>query len=204
VALLGALLAGRLAAQPGRPAAVAEPKTKVALINLTYVIKNYKKFTTFQDEIKSSVSPFQVNDTKYKQEGEKLAKELQQPTTKDERREQIEKRIVVLKRLIDDNKVEANKTLTKKQEEQLKILYMDVRQVVERVAQSRGFEMVLHFNDAVEPRDYWNPQNIARKMQAGALMPMYYTGALDISNDVVQTLNSSYKAPAPVAARPTR
>ena len=73
---------------------------------------------------------------------------------------------------------------------------MDIRTVVERVAQSRGFEMVLHFNDAVTPQDYWSPQNIARKMQAGALMPMYYVGGLDISNDVVTTLNSAYKAPA--------
>ena len=202
-ALALAIYVSQILAQAPRPATsvAAEPKTKVALVNLSYVIKNYSKFKTFQEELKTAVGPFQVKDAGYKTEGEKLAKDLQQPTTKDDKREQIEKRMVELKRLIEDNKQDANKALVKKQEEQLRILYMDIRTVVERLAQSRGFEMVLHFNDAVTQQDYWNPQNIARKMQAGALMPMYYVGSLDISNDVVTTLNSTYKAPAGAPAK---
>jgi Skp family chaperone for outer membrane proteins len=203
MALGVAIYVGQLWAQTGtRPATspAAEPKTRIAVFNLSYVVKNYDKFKTFQEEMKTAVAPYQAKDTAYKTEGQKLAAEAN-PTP--ERREQIEKRIVELKRLIDDNKAEANKVLVKKNEEQMRILYMDTRNVVEKVAQSRGFEMVLHFNDAVTSQDYWSAPNIARKFQAGALMPMYYANALDISADIVTTLNASYKTTARPAAPPT-
>ncbi len=204
VAALGvAIYVGQLLAQT-RPATspVAEAKTRIALINLTYVIKNYDKFKTFQEELKEAVRPFQAKDAAFTAEGEKLVKERQQPTLKDDRKDQIEKRMMELKRSIEDNKTDANKTLVKKQEEQLRILYMDIRAVVEKVAQSRGFDMVLHFNDAITQQDYWSAPNIVRKMQGGPLMPMYYAGSLDISADVVTTLNSSYKSSGPRAAAP--
>jgi Skp family chaperone for outer membrane proteins len=204
VALGVAICVGGLWAQPSTPrsAPAAEPKTKVALFNLTYVIKNYEKFKAFQEDLKASVAPFQLKDTTLKTEGQKLTTELQQPTTKEDRREQIEKRLTELKRLIDDNKGDANKTLVKKQEQQLTILYQEVRAVVEKVAMSRGFEMVLHFNDATTQQEYWSAPNIQRKMQAGALMPMYWVESLNISVDIVTTLNASYKSTAPRPAAP--
>jgi Skp family chaperone for outer membrane proteins len=205
MALGVAIYVGQLWAQTGsRPATpAAEPKTRVAVFNLSYVVKNYEKFKTFQEEMKTAVAPYQTKDTAYKTEGQKLATEVNQPNTTPERREQVDKRIVELKRLIDDNKAEANKTLVKKNEEQMRILYMDTRNVVEKVAQSRGFEMVLHFNDATTSQDYWSAPNIARKFQAGALMPMYYANALDISQDIVTTLNAAYKSTARPATPPT-
>jgi Skp family chaperone for outer membrane proteins len=202
VAAIGlAVYVGQLWAQTGgtKPTPPAEMKTKIALVNLTYVIKNYAKFATFQEELKTAVAPFQATDARLKAETEKLYKELQDSKTSAERRDAIEKELMAKKRQIEDNKNDANKALSKKQEEQLRILYMDVRTVAEKVALSRGFEMVLHFNDAVNAQDYWSAQNVVRKMQAGALMPMYYAGSLDISADIVTTLNSSYKAPAPAA-----
>jgi hypothetical protein len=105
-----------------------------------------------------------------------------------------------LQRHLEDNKNDAQKTLVKKQEEQLRILYMDVRNVVDRYAQAHGFDMVLHYNDAVEQQDYWSAQNIARKMQAGALVPMYFAAGLDISGNIIATLNAPYKMKAPAAA----
>jgi Skp family chaperone for outer membrane proteins len=203
VALGVAVYVGQLWAQNRAPAApAAEAKTKVALFNLSYVIKNYAKYTAFQEEMKTAVAPFQAKDNSLKAEGQKLAQEAQLPTTKPERREEIEKRLGELKHLIEVNKTDANKALGKKQEEQLRILYMDVRTVSEKIASSRGFEVVLHFNDALGD-EYWSGPNIARKMQAGALIPMYWTNSLDISTDIVTTLNSSYKGARP-ATTPTR
>ena len=89
LALGVAICVGRLwAQQTGARPAAAEPKTKVAVFNLTYVVKNYEKFKAFQEDLKASVSPFQGTDSGLKAEGEKLAKELQGNVTAD-RREQI-------------------------------------------------------------------------------------------------------------------
>jgi Skp family chaperone for outer membrane proteins len=169
------------APNPNPPAAPAQPKTKIGLVNLSRVIKEYNKFKTFQEEMKKAVEPFQGRDAALKTEGDKLAKEA-------------------IQRQLEDNKVEAQKSIGKKQEDQLVILYKDIRTVVDRFAQAHGFEMVLHYNDAVTPEEYWSAQNIARKMQAGALMPMYIQGGLDISHNIIATLNAG--APAPAAAPP--
>ncbi|NBO91530.1 MAG: OmpH family outer membrane protein [Planctomycetia bacterium] len=166
-------------------------KSRIALLNLTYVIKNYGKFKTFQDELKASVDPFQAKDTSWKKEGEAMAKESQDPKTTAERRDQIEKKLKELTRLIEDNKMEASKVLNKKQGEQLKILYNDVRVAAYRYAQAHGHDMVLHYNDAVTEQDYNSEQNISRKMQAGALMPVYMAPGVDVSMDIVKALNAS-------------
>ena len=160
------------------------------MLNLTYVIKNYSKFKRYQDELKSKVDPFQAKDTALKAKGEQLAKEAQTPTTAPSRREAIEKELKDLQRSVEDNKAEAQKVLVKEQETQLVTLYKDVRIVVDRYAQANGYELVMHYND-VGGDEYWSPQNIARKMQAGAAMPMYIANGVDISGPVLTTLNAS-------------
>jgi Skp family chaperone for outer membrane proteins len=172
-----------------------QPKSRIAILNLTYVVKHYKKFQTYQEELKKAVEPFQAKDASLKAEGEKLAKEGQTPTTAAARREQIEARLKQIQREIDDNKTDAQKKLAAQQESQLKTLYMDVRSVAEKYAQSHNYEMILHYNDAVTADDYWSGPNIARKMQAGALMPLYWANGIDISANIVQTLNGPAAAP---------
>jgi Skp family chaperone for outer membrane proteins len=174
------------------PGAVATgTKTKVGVLNLTYVIKNYSKFKTYQDQLKAKVDPFQLRDTGYKTEGEKLAKQAQQPQTTAVSREGIEKRLKELQRLIEDNKAEAQKVLVKEQEAQLVTLYKDIRNVVDKFAVAHGYDLVMHYNDVITPEEYWSPPNIARKMQAGAAMPMYISGGVDISASVLATLNAA-------------
>jgi Skp family chaperone for outer membrane proteins len=205
VALLGvAVYVGTLGAQQGgAPAARPAPSTRIALLNLSHVIKNYDKYKAFQEELKTVVQPFEKRQADTKAEGENLAKEKGNPNTAPARREQIDQRLRELQRIMEDNQAEVQKILIKKQEEQLKILYMDVRAISERHAQAHNYEMVLHYNDHVKPEDYWSAANIARKMQAGALMPMYYVAGLDISQEVINALNATYKtAPRPAAAAP--
>jgi Skp family chaperone for outer membrane proteins len=199
VALGVAIYMGKLWAQTGGQAAAA-PQTKIALINLTYVIKNYEKFKAFQEEMKREAGPFQAKDLSFTTEGEKLYKERQAQTTTAERKDTIEKQLMELKRKAEDNKAEGTKVLSKKQETGVTTIYLDVYQVAQRIAKSRGFEMVLQFNDLTESREYWGAANIARKLRADACIPMYYNDGLDISHDVVTTLNSSYKSAA--APRP--
>jgi Skp family chaperone for outer membrane proteins len=200
VALGVAIYMGKLWAQTGgNNGAVAAPQTKIALINLTYVIKNYDKFKAFQEDMKREAGPYQAKDASFTAEGEKLYKELNTPTTSAERKDQIDKRLKELKRLAEDNKAEGTKALSKKQEQGVRTLYMDVYGVAERIAKSRGFEMVLQFNDLIDQQEYWSAQNIQRKLSTAACTPMYYHAGLDISHDVATTLNSSYKS---AAARP--
>jgi len=173
-----------------RPAATT---TKIAVMNLTYVVNNYEKFKTYKDEIKAAAVPFQNTDTELRNKAEKLAKEGQAANTSNEKREEIERQLKDLQRQVEDNKTAAQKAIGKRQELQLYTLYLDVWNVASKVAAARGYDMILHFNDATDQKEFWSAANIARKMQAGALMPIYYNPALDVSNDVLQTLNAYYK-----------
>src|SRR5262249_24979543 len=111
-------------------------------------------------------------------------------TTTADKRDQIEKKLKELQRQIEDNKNDAQKQLIKKQEEQLKTLYADVYNVVQRVAQAHGYEMVLHYNDATDKVERWSAQKTARKWNAGALMPMYWAPGIESSDYVAKTLNN--------------
>ena len=81
------------------------------------------------------------------------------------------------------------------------MLYKEFDEAVRTYARTAGIEMVMHYNDAVLETDRNSAANIARKMSAGACMPMYLTPGLDISQDIVNTLNAKYPttatAPAP-------
>src|SRR5262245_34433526 len=179
--------------------------SKVALLNLTYVIKNYNKFKTFQAELKSAVDPFQAKDTAWKKEGENMVKESQDPKTTAERKDQIENKLKELTRLTEANKMRASKVLNNNQGEPLKILYNDVRAAAFRYAPAHGHDMVLHHNDAVTEQEYNSEPNISRKMQAGALMPIYMAAGVDISYELVKTLNASMGGggtPAPATGTP--
>ena len=65
-----------------------EPRTRIALLNLHYVIKHYDKYKNFQEEMKKVVAPYQEKDQRWRKEAEKLAKSLNDPKTLLNRREE--------------------------------------------------------------------------------------------------------------------
>ncbi len=204
---LGAMLAvDRLPAQQAgspAPAAAPAPRTRIALLNLTYVIKNYEKFKTFQDEMKRAFLPYQEKDRKLKSEAELLAKEIQALTPAQEpSREELTRKLKNLQRDIQDNNETAKSFLGKKTDEQMKILYLDIMEAATRHARGHDFELVLHYNDATSKEDFYSSPNIARKLQAGALMPLFAVGGLDISKEVVESLNYALHGSAMPAGAP--
>jgi Skp family chaperone for outer membrane proteins len=198
VALGVAIYMGRLGAQNASQNGVAPPpQTKIALLNVTSVLKGYEKFKAFQEEMKSAAAGYQKVDADLTHQGEALYKEANTPTTTAERKEAIEQQLKELKRKAEDNKNVGTKALSKRQEQGITTIYLDIYHVAERIAKSRGFEMILQFNDLTDQREYWSAQNIMRKLQAPGCTPMYWNGGLEITQDVVTTLNSSYKTTAP-------
>jgi Skp family chaperone for outer membrane proteins len=196
-ALGAALVAGKLLADPGArsttTAPAASPRTRIALVNLSHVIRKYKKFEAYQQEMKKAVEPFANKEKVIQAKGEKLAKEKMDPKTDAARRDAIDKEGKELQRQLEDLKADFQREMAKKQGQQLVILYSDIRRVAERYAVAHNFDVVLHYNDAVDGKDYWSEANVARKMQAGALMPLYYTGGMDISLDIINALNAEFK-----------
>ncbi len=183
-----------------QPAATqAAPRTRIALINLTYVIKNYEKYKHFQEEIKQLVTPFQKRESDLRQALENLradaGKAAGQPqgTQKDE----LERRYKDIQRQQEDLKADATMTLNKRSDEAMRIIFTDVCDAAQRYASSHDIELVLHYNDTFDRTEYLSAQNIARKLNSGALMPLIFMEQrLDISNDILGQLNYAMRSAA--------
>jgi Skp family chaperone for outer membrane proteins len=160
-------------------------KSKVAMFNLTYVMKHYEKFKSFEAEMKATVKGYQTKDEQLKKQIKELAEAAQKPGTTPDQKERAQADIKAIQRKIQDNQEDFGKVVGKKQGDQLKILYMDVRNTVHRYAAAHGYDVVMHYNDAITSEEYYSGQNITRKMGAGALMPIYMGSGVDISQDIV-------------------
>ncbi len=191
-----ALLTSQTVAQApnNQPAAAAsQPTTRVAVINLSYVVKNYDKYVDFSTHMKKQVEVYEERVKGKKAAYDAIIKEASKPEVTQDQRLKYERDIKGVQREIEDITNEGKRYVGQKSDEQMVILYREIQDTAIRYANARGYEMVLHFNDAPSNTpEYYSPGNIARKMQAGAMMPLYIHPALDISPLVKETLNQGY------------
>jgi Skp family chaperone for outer membrane proteins len=200
VALGVVIYVGKLwAQQPGTAGAAAaapELRTRIAVLNLNYVIKYYKKFINYQEQMKHDLEPYQTKERDKTALRDSLTKELNDPKTPADKRDELQKKIVDVAREIEDNKRDVQKTFMKKQSDMLKIIYGDVQDAASRYARAHNFDMVLHYNDAITMEDYSSVMNIVRKLEQPACMPLYVAPGMDISMQVRDSLNASYQGGA--------
>jgi Skp family chaperone for outer membrane proteins len=191
-------LGSRAGAQPAAP---PRPQSRIALLNIAHVLKNYEKAVKFQAEAKQYMNACQDQEKKERAKLDSMAKEMQQPGLSQDVRYQKERELKTAQRNFDDWKTECQAQLYRKQEEQLLLLYREIQYHAANLANSAGFEMVLHFNDA-DPgtAEYLSALNVSRKFQAGACMPLYVAQGLDISHAVVDSLHAAMRGNNPAPA----
>jgi Skp family chaperone for outer membrane proteins len=192
VALAVVFAAGRLWA--GSKEKKKPPRTRIGLVNLTYVIKNYDKYKRFQEEIKAKREPFQKRDAKLRAQLEKLRGQAEAVKKAESailpaKAEDLEEKAKKIQRELEDNFARAKKNLDKRSDEEMKLLFKDVHNAVQRYAKAHDLDLVMHYNDPTTPEEYASAQNIARKLNTGALMPLYVTPELDVTKEIVKILN---------------
>jgi Skp family chaperone for outer membrane proteins len=179
--------ASRSTGEPPR----AAPRTRIGLVNMTYVTKNYGKFLTYQKELKKILEPFTEKDKGLRAKAEQLGKQMADPATPEADREKLADEVKKLQREMEGNNQEARAILSRRSNEQMKTIYEDVVNAAARYAHAHELDLVLHYNDGVTHQERFNPINIGRKLQNGALTPLYVARGLDISKDLVEQLNKA-------------
>jgi Skp family chaperone for outer membrane proteins len=182
-----------LARAPAKEKAAVRPRTRVALLNISYVVKYYDKFKSYQEEMKAAFKPFQDRDKELKTQLEELTKHAADVTLPVDRRDALAEKAKKAKQAIEDNGKEAKALIGKKTDEQMKAIYLDITEAVRRHATAHDLELVLHYNDATTREDSLSPPNIARKLQAGSLLPVYAAPGLDITKDLVEEMNRALR-----------
>ena len=174
-------------------------RTRIAVINLQQVIKQYKKWNDFEDSYKKAYAYYAADYERKKAQGLELKNQLDKATD-DATKDKITSQLKDLERQVQDLGDTAKKQFTKMRDEQSVQIYHEVEQAVEAYARANDIEMVLHFNDAVAPADLYHPSNIQRKLQTGACMPMYVAPGMNITETIALMLNRRLGAsPAPAA-----
>jgi hypothetical protein len=62
------------------------------------------------------------------------------------------------------------------------------------VEKERGYDLILHYNDATDDAEPRSEANITRKMQARALIPIFTAPGIDINSDILTALNDRARA----------
>jgi Skp family chaperone for outer membrane proteins len=175
--------------------------TRIALINLAQVFKNYDKVKAFSAENRKMLEPYSEKAKGIQQQIEAHTKELEKKDLPEAKRFEYEKNLKSWQRQMEDVSNDAKMIYAKKNEEQMLIVYKEVMDMAQRYAVAHGFELVMHFNDVPieSASEYYNPMNVSRKIQAGACIPMYIAPGMEITKQVYEALNTRY---GPTTAAP--
>jgi Skp family chaperone for outer membrane proteins len=181
--------------------AASQPqRSKIALINIAKVLKNFNKANAKGREIQNKrqdyVHQIQAQKTSIAEQQKLLA-----ATADAAKKTELEQRIVAMNRGIEDMERKAQKELGQLSNDTIVAVYNDIKGVLERFALANGFELILAYPDATTPEEAASAAVAGMKLQTPAAMPFYHR-QLDITDYVIDTLNKSFPVAAPAAAAP--
>lgn len=201
---LGLLAAGytgtHLLAQAPAPSASAPPaQTRIAFLNIEIVFQKYKKAAIYKQEMEKALEPYRLKAETLKKEIIKWQQDMADPKFDTKNKERYDAGILNNKRQLEDLDRAARKEVGKRNEEQIVQLYKEVNEAVQGYAQSNGFHGVMAFGNSpqLDPLSYVNISRVVQGMeQTGCASVMYTAPGLDISEAIVNSLNSRYPTTA--------
>jgi Skp family chaperone for outer membrane proteins len=208
--LLGALAALPLAifvaapvtAQaPAAGAAPAPPSRGVAVFNVPKVMREFQKWQALakmvKDESAEKTAIFAKKQTEFMELKTKMAGELVKS-----KQDEMAQQLTVLQRQLEDMQTSIRKEIDEKSMTHLRTLFGELRTVVDAVAKTNGFDLVLAYPDASTPEELNSTMYLEMKLRTPAAMPFYVSPNIDITNVVIQTLNKNFPPPAPISVVP--
>ena len=199
---VAAYFGSRLWAQQPAAAAAAAGGTRVGVVNVGTVFSKYRKAQVFKEELQKKVMPFKEKMDGWRKDMIQYQEMLQKGDSK-YKKEDLEKAIVDRKRALEDTDKEVRNLIGKQSEEQLVHLWREIVERIQAYGAANGFHMVLGYGDPPDAKELNTFPNINRKMQGmdmGSITPLYIAGGLDISEQVIQSLNAAYQQNAGAGA----
>jgi Skp family chaperone for outer membrane proteins len=169
---------------------------RVGVVNVGTVFTKYAKAQQFKDELQKKVMPFKDKMDKWRKEMIEYQDLIQKGDFQKYKKEDLEKAVLERKRALEDTDREVRNLVGKQSEEQLVHLWREINDGVRTVASANGFQVVFGYGDPMDLKDLHTFANINRKMQGmdmGAAVPLFVAPGMDISEQVVQSLNAAYQ-----------
>jgi Skp family chaperone for outer membrane proteins len=175
-------------------------RTRIGMVNMATVIKNYRKAQEFQTLL---INQAKGLDQQYleplRTQIAKLQKEYQDPATPPAKREQIERDLRQLQLQFREREEDARKQMDAKQSEWTVQLYREIEDMVRGFAGANDLELVLFYTDPTNPTNPYDQNVIKNRLSIRGCVPMYMAPGMDISDAITSALNAKLGPAAPPA-----
>lgn len=184
---------------PATPPASPAPASRgTAVFNVPKVMREYQKWQYFAQEVNKDRTEKAAILAKKQNELVDLQNKTKTETVT-QKRDEMAQQMVVLQRQLEDMEKQARKEIDEKSMNHLRTLFGELRTVVDAVAKTNGFDLVLAYPDASTPEEMASPMYLEMKLRTPAAMPFYVSPNIDITKVVIDTLNKNFPAPGPVS-----
>lgn len=192
------LLAGGTLPQPST--APANSAQKIAVFNMAAVMKGYGKAKYEVYKLSEERMKLRTELAAPKMECLKLQLEIQQQQNPDTK-EKMQQRQTDLTREIEDKNRKIDQQLDDMASAVIVLIYDEIKDVMDKIAEAKGYDIVFAYPDAVTPEDAKNPYMKEMKLKPPAAQPFFVAKHLDLTEAVIKELNEHYPAP-PVPQSP--
>lgn len=179
------------------PAAAAPPSRGTAVFNVPKVMREYQKWQYFAAEVNKERTEKAALLSKKQAELIDLENKMKTEAVK-AKQEEMMGQATALRRQLEDMEKQARKEIDDKSMTHLRTLFGELRTVVDAVAKTNGFDLVLAYPDASTAEEMASPMYLEMKLRTPAAMPFYVSPSIDITSVVIQTLNKNFPAPGPI------
>ncbi len=194
------LLAGPTSTAFAQGTAASSIPHKVALIDISRVLKEYKKVDALRSEIKAEIAKSETQRTAMVKQMKTIKDKLNSPNIQQgsPKAVELEKQGLKVEAEFNSFKKAERTRILRREAQLLKTIHGEIKGVVKRAADAWGYTLVLRFNGAAS--DAATPNNVVGQLQRQVV---YYRTEDDITQPVIEYLNKQYlkQSPAPRTTR---
>lgn len=162
--------------------------TKIALIDMAYVFKNYKKFEVLREDLKTEIGQSDQKARQMAQQIQTLQEQMKSLKEGSPDYIELEKRVAQQTSDFDAFRKVAQKDFLRKESQLYKTIYLEVVDLVKGFAEANGYTMVLRF-DRDDVGDAENPNEVLKNMNR---LVVYHRSTDDLTTHVLDYLNRRY------------
>lgn len=168
---------------------------RIRLVNLSYVVKNYKETKSYRLEVTDLAKKYEEELKGLKNKLEDRNDQLKQPISDSAKRKELEAEVKGLQGQIEEKTNAARKEVEEKEVKLISVIHKDIEETIRQYAVSNKLDLVLHYNAPDKETDgkYANTNYIVQKMGSMACVPIYMAPGVDISKEITKILNTRKK-----------
>lgn len=163
---------------------------KIALLDLSHVFKNYKKFEGLLADMTGKMEDAKAKEQRIMQQGQNLQSELKSGVFERDSAEfeARENKLIQLQSQLQTQRAMSQKELSQESARIHHTIYLEIMDVVKKLADRDGYTLVLQFNRPTEGAAE-DPQKIMMRLQQNVVR---HASEDDITDIVLDYLNKRY------------